>query len=119
MQNRPVRAVLYCFINLTNGMPQENSNIKERNRSEIDSPGQYSVIFHNDDFTPMDFVIAVIMNVFFKDIKEATHLMLKVHHEGKAMIGVYSYDIAHSKVNLATNLARQEGFPLRITVQKI
>ena len=100
-------------------MPQENSNIKERSRSELNSPGQYGVVFHNDDFTPMDFVISILVNIFFKEIKEATKLMLRVHHEGMAVVGVYSYDIAHSKVLTATNIARQQGFPLRITVEKI
>lgn len=100
-------------------MPQENSNIKERSRYKIHSPGQYSVIFHNDDFTPMDFVISLLMNIFFKNLKEATTLMLKVHHEGKAIVGSYSYDIAHTKAFTATNISREKGFPLRITVQKI
>ena len=100
-------------------MPQENSNVKERSRSDIHSPSRYAVIFHNDDFTPMDFVIAVLVNIFFKDINEATSLMLKVHHEGKAIVGTYSYDIAYSKANIATNIAREQGFPLRITIQKI
>ena len=98
-------------------MPKENTNIKERNRSDLKPPGQYKVIFHNDDFTPMDFVIALLVNIFHKPITEATTLMLKVHHEGRAIVGVYSFDIANSKALQATSIARDNGYPLRITVE--
>lgn len=100
-------------------MPQENSNIKERNQNKNGSPNHYAVIFHNDDFTPMDFVIAILVNIFFKDINEATRLMLKVHHEGHATVGTYSYDIAYSKAQAASNISREQGYPLRISVIKI
>ena len=99
-------------------MPKENSNVKERNRSDIKEPGKYSVIFHNDDFTPMDFVIVLLTNLFFKDLQEAQRLMLKVHHEGKAIVGTYSYDIAMTKASHATQLARDNGFPLKISVSQ-
>lgn len=101
-------------------MPQENSNsnVKERIDNGIKEPGKYNVVFHNDDFTPMDFVSLLLIHIFFKSEIEAETLMLKVHNEGKAVVGTYTYDIAVSKVNDATNIARQNGFPLRITVEK-
>lgn len=98
-------------------MPQEHSKLRERNKSEIKPPGEYAVIFHNDDFTPMDFVVVVLTHIFFKDIEVATFLMLKVHNEGKATVGHYAYDIALSKTSAATELARQNGYPLRISVE--
>ena len=76
-------------------------------------------MFHNDDFTTMDFVTMILMHVFYKSEEEALKLMLKVHHEGKASVGIYSYDIASSKAALAMSLARQNGFPLRISVNKV
>ena len=97
-------------------MPKESSNFKERIKSEIKEPSQYNVIFHNDDFTPMDFVTLLLMHIFFKNETEAEALMLKVHHEGKAIVGSYSYDIAMTKALEATKLARKNGFPLRISV---
>ena len=97
-------------------MPQEGLNIKEKTISEINEPGKYYVVFHNDDFTPMDFVTLLLMHIFFKSESEAETLMLKVHHEGQAIIGCYTYDIAVTKATLATQLARKNGFPLRITV---
>lgn len=100
-------------------MPYDESNIKEKSRDQIHSPRKYAVVFHNDDFTPMDFVIAILINIFFKDLNEATRLMLKVHHEGKAIVGTYSYDIALSKANIATGTARKQGYPLRISINKI
>ncbi|MBQ1722675.1 MAG: ATP-dependent Clp protease adaptor ClpS, partial [Muribaculaceae bacterium] len=65
-----------------------------------------------------DFVVAVLMTVFNKSQAEATALMLKVHHEGSAVIGTYSFDIAMSKTNRATAIARHEGFPLKIIVEE-
>lgn len=100
-------------------MPKESINIKENINSGIKEPNQYSVIFHNDDFTPMDFVTLILIQFFYKSEPEAFSLMLKVHQEGKATVGTYSYDIAASKANAAINLARKNSYPLRITVNKI
>lgn len=97
-------------------MPKESSTIKERSITGIKEPSVYNVIFHNDDFTPMDFVTLILIHIFFKDEIEAETLMMKVHNEGKAIVGRYSYDIAMTKATDATNIARKNGFPLRITV---
>ena len=97
-------------------MPKESSNIKERSKSDIKEPAKYNVVFFNDDFTPMEFVTIILQHIFFKSEAEAESLMLKVHHEGKAIVGSYSYDIAVTKVTEATNLARKNGFPLSISV---
>ncbi len=78
---------------------------------------RYKVTIHNDDFTPMDFVVKVLTQVFFKQPAEAEQLMLQVHHSDKAVVGIYTYDIAVSKVRKATMMARKEGFPLRLTYE--
>ena len=81
-------------------------------------PRRYKVIIYNDDFTTMEFVVMILKQVFFKSEEEAQALMLKVHHSDKAVVGIYSYDIAVSKVRKATNMAREQGYPLRLTVEK-
>ena len=98
-------------------MPQEQSQIKERQRTDLREPQRYKVTIHNDDFTPMDFVVKVLKWVFFKKEEEAQALMLKVHRAGQAVVGVYSYDVAVSKVRRATQMARDEGYPLRLTCE--
>ena len=99
-------------------MPQEQSHIKERQRTNIREPRRYKVIIHNDDFTTMDFVVMVLKDVFFLSEENAQALMLQVHHSSKAVAGVYTYDIAVSKVRKATTMAREQGFPLRLTVEE-
>jgi len=98
-------------------MPKEQSSIRSRQNIDIKEPRRFKVIIFNDDFTTMDFVVKVLQTVFFKSAAEAERLMLQVHHSQKAVVGVYTYDIAVSKVNKATRMARAEGYPLRLTVE--
>lgn len=74
---------------------------------------------HNDDYTPMEFVVDILMGIFRKDESEANILMMKVHREGEAAVGSYSYDIACSKQRLATELAREEGYPFRLSIREV
>lgn len=97
-------------------MPNPSQNTKERTTTGVKEPDKYNVIFHNDDFTPMELVTLILKHVFFKNEIEAETLMLKVHNEGKAIVGTYTYDIAMTKAANATNIARGSGFPLKITV---
>ena len=99
-------------------MPKEQSQIKERQKTNIREPRRYKVIIHNDDFTTMDFVVMVLKEVFFLSDENAQALMLQVHHSSKAVVGVYTYDIAMSKARKATTMAREQGFPLRLTVEE-
>ena len=96
-------------------MAKQQSSVNEHVRSDIREPRRYKVYIHNDDFTTMEFVVKVLVTVFFKSEAEAETLMLKVHQSDKAVVGVYTYDIAVSKVRKATQMARDEGFPLRLT----
>ena len=98
-------------------MPQEQSQIRERQRTDLREPRRYKVIIYNDDFTSMEFVVKILITVFFKSEVEAEKLMLQVHHSDNAVVGIYSYDIAVSKVNKATQMARDEGYPLRLTYE--
>ena len=98
-------------------MAKEQSSVKERQHVDLDEPRRYKVTIYNDDFTTMEFVVKVLRVVFFKSQADAEALMLQVHHSDKAVVGIYSYDIAVSKVNKATQMAREEGFPLRLTYE--
>ena len=99
-------------------MPQEQSQSSVRERTEIREPHKWAVIFWNDDFTTMEFVIKVLTEVFLKTPEEAERLMLKVHEEGQAVVGQYSYDVAVSRTQWAIGLARDSGFPLKITYKE-
>ncbi len=98
-------------------MPQEQSSIKERVRIDLKEPRRYKVYIYNDDFTTMEFVVKVLVEVFLKSESDAELLMMQVHRSDKAIVGVYSYDIAVSKVQKATRMAREEGFPLRLSYE--
>ena len=96
-------------------MAQEQTAIRERQKTRLKEPGRYVVMMFNDDFTPMDFVVEILESIFFKSQAEAEAIMLKVHHEEKAVVGTYSYDIAKSKVEKAMEKARTQKFPLKLT----
>lgn len=98
-------------------MAQQQSNTRERQHTSIREPRRFTVYLHNDDFTTMEFVVRILTGIFSKSSEEAEALMLHIHHSGKAPAGTYTYDVAMSKANKATRLARNEGFPLRLTVE--
>ena len=89
-----------------------------RAEEELKEPEEYSVLLLNDDYTTMEFVVTVLMTVFRKSLTDATRIMLDVHKKGKGTVGVYSYDIAVTKINQVHTLARQNGFPLKCTMEK-
>ena len=97
-------------------MEQQQSSYKEKERIDLREPRRFKVTIFNDDFTTMEFVVKILTTVFFKSTMEAEALMMQVHKSESAVIGIYTYDIARSKVQKATRMAREEGFPLRLTV---
>jgi len=94
------------------------SEIKERTEHRLKEPKQYNVIMLNDDFTTMDFVVKVLVEVFHKDPMTAEAVMMHVHKNGKAVVGTYPYDIALTKMNTALAMAKAEGFPFRMTLEE-
>lgn len=95
-------------------MAKEQTAVRDCTRTNLREPRRYKVIIYNDDFTTMEFVVLVLTSVFFKSAEEAETLMLAVHKSGSAVVGIYSYDMAISKVRKATMMAREENFPLRL-----
>ena len=92
--------------------------IKESSKIKIKEPKKYKVVMHNDDFTSMEFVVFVLKDIFKKSHEDAMTIMMTVHKGGKAVVGTYSYDVAKSKVEITTKLARDEGFPFKLTVEE-
>ena len=98
--------------------PDENLDSGLLEKPEIKKPSFYKVILLNDDFTPMDFVTHVLQKFFNKKPEEAKKVMLDVHQRGQGVAGVYSYEIAETKVFLTNNLSKQNKYPLKCTMEK-
>ncbi|MDO4511247.1 MAG: ATP-dependent Clp protease adaptor ClpS [Bacteroidales bacterium] len=94
------------------------SSLKEITRISLDEPKMYHVLLHNDDITTMEFVVMILTQVFCKSEPAAQEIMLKVHRNGSAIVGTYSYDVALSRQSKASALARKEGYPLNITIEQ-
>jgi ATP-dependent Clp protease adaptor protein ClpS len=89
------------------------SVVLERRTQKTKPPQMYQVVMLNDDFTPMEFVVVVIQEYFNKDRETATQIMLKIHLDGKGICGVYSKDVAATKVDQVQDAAHQAGHPLQ------
>lgn len=89
-----------------------------KDRVKVKKPKLFKVILLNDDYTSMDFVVAVLESIFRKTPSEAVQIMLKVHHEGQGLCGVFSREIAEAKVRAVQEKARTEGFPLRCVMEE-
>ena len=92
--------------------------IDEKVKVVTTEPEKYRVILLNDDVTPMDFVINILVSIFKHSTDTAKDLTLKIHKEGSAIVGVYTYEIAEQKGIEATNESRQHGFPLRVKIER-
>lgn len=91
---------------------------KGKTKSESYIPKKYKVVIYNDDFTPMDFVVEILIYIFQKRYQQAVTIMMEIHKGTKAIVGIYSYDIAHSKAGRAMALGKEKGYPLRVMVEK-
>ena len=90
----------------------------QKNKKKIKEPEDFRVILLNDNYTTMEFVVEVLMDIFHKEQEDATRIMLDVHYKGKGTVGVYPWDIAQTKTNQVHCLARQNEFPLKCIVEK-
>ena len=97
------------------GHPDEKTIIEEK--SKLKRPPLYQVILHNDDYTTMEFVIMVLQKYFHMDSLVAQNTMLKIHQEGAAVCGVYTYEIAETKRNHVKQSAKDHGHPLECTIE--
>ncbi|MEJ7927730.1 ATP-dependent Clp protease adapter ClpS [Sphingobium sp. AN641] len=92
--------------------------IATRTRTRTRKPSLYKVLMLNDDYTPMEFVVHVLQSFFRMDMEEATRVMLHVHQRGVGVCGIFSYEVAETKVNQVMDFARQNQHPLQCTLEK-
>ena len=92
--------------------------IATKTRAKSKKPSQYKVLLLNDDYTPMEFVVLVLKRFFRMDLEQATRVMLHVHQKGVGVCGVFTYEVAETKVSQVTDFARQNQHPLQCTLEK-
>jgi len=95
-----------------------NTDLETKERVKIKYPKKYKVLLLNDDYTSMEFVIDVLITIFHKSYEEAEKIMLEIHEKEKGICGVYTYEIAETKVMQVHKKARDYGFPLRATMEE-
>ena len=96
----------------------ENTKTKEDILIKLKRPKMYRVILNNDDYTTMEFVVDVLVSVFHKNATEATIIMMDVHEKGKGIVGTYTYDIARTKVLQVEEMASEQEYPLRVSIEE-
>jgi ATP-dependent Clp protease adaptor protein ClpS len=102
----------------TPGDTTPNTGVVVKTRPRTKKPAMYKVLMLNDDYTPMEFVVHVLERFFQKNREEATRIMLHVHRRGVGVCGVYTYEVAETKVTQVMDLARQNQHPLQCTIEK-
>jgi ATP-dependent Clp protease adaptor protein ClpS len=100
------------------GDSDSKTGIVTKTRPKTKKPSLYKVLLLNDDFTPMEFVVLVLQRFFNKGQEDATRIMLHVHHKGVGICGVYTYEVAETKVTQVMDFSRQHGHPLQCTMEK-
>jgi ATP-dependent Clp protease adaptor protein ClpS len=95
-----------------------DAGVVTESQKQVKKPPLYKVLLHNDDYTTMEFVVAVLQTVFHKSEADAIHIMLAVHQQGVGVAGVFTYEIAEAKVQKVTELARAKEFPLLCTLEE-
>jgi ATP-dependent Clp protease adaptor protein ClpS len=102
-------------------MNDPKGDVLEKTKAEVDAkidePPMYKVVFYNDDFTPKAFVVELLVHLFHKSLAEATELMWRVHRGNRGVAGIYPREIAESKVEIGTALARENGFPFQLSME--
>ncbi len=88
-------------------------------QEELKEPEQYKVLLLNDDYTAMDFVVEILVTIFHQPLEKAVTTMLKIHREGEGVCGIYTYEIAETKVEQVRKKARENEYPLRAKMEKI
>ncbi len=96
----------------------DDVDVLEKSDEKLKEPDMYAVVLHNDDYTTKEFVVEVLASVFHKHYAEATNIMLRAHRNGKAVVEVYTWDIAVTKIDQVHRKAKARGFPLRCSVEK-
>jgi ATP-dependent Clp protease adaptor protein ClpS len=100
-------------------LPEDSdSDVATETKKKVEKPPLYKVLLHNDDYTSMDFVVFILVSIFYKDEPTARRIMMEVHNRGIGVAGVFTYEVAESKVNKVVALARANEFPLLCTIEE-
>lgn len=100
------------------GGGQDQLGVATKTRTKPKKPSQFKVLLLNDDYTPMEFVVMVLKRFFGMDLEQATRVMLHVHQRGVGVCGIFTYEVAETKVNQVMDFARQNQHPLQCTLEK-
>ena len=100
------------------GDGKDQVSVATKTRAKAKKPSQYKVLMLNDDYTPMEFVVLVLKRFFGMDLEQATRVMLHVHQRGVGVCGIFTYEVAETKVNQVMDFARQNQHPLQCTLEK-
>jgi len=104
-------------------MSKAHSELKEKTgihtEEALNEPTQYKILLHNDHYTTMDFVVQVLETVFNKPPSEAVQIMLNIHQKGVGLCGIFTEEIAETKVDTVHFLAKQQGFPLKCSMEEV
>jgi len=103
---------------MSNYDPEVEESVESETDHDVEEPPMYRVMLLNDDYTTMEFVVEVLVYVFQKSPEEATRIMLNVHRSGVGICGIYSFEVAETKVNTVETLARENGFPLKCIMER-
>ena len=98
--------------------PERGVALRTKDEKKVTRPRMYRVLIHNDDYTPMDFVVRLLQTVFHHGEAKATQIMLHVHTRGKGVCGVFTFEIAETKVTQVLDFARKNQHPLQCTMEK-
>lgn len=96
---------------------ESETKLEQETKSELKVPRKYKVVLLNDDYTPMEFVVEILKNFFHFDEEAAVKVMLQVHQQGQGVCGVFTRDIAETKVHIVNNYAQKHGHPLLCTME--
>ena len=116
IEDLPVRPYIHAMA--AHRKTQEGTALLEREDTTVRPPPLFQVLLLNDDFTPMDFVVHVLQSIFRMDQERAMRIMLEVHTEGRGICGIYTRDVAASKVEQVANLAREHQHPLACVMEE-
>lgn len=98
--------------------PDVREGLESKVEEDLQEPQMYKVLLHNDDYTTMEFVVEILQKVFHKSPSEATRIMLLVHKSGVGTCGIYTAEIAETKVEMVHHLARKSGYPLQCSMEE-
>ena len=110
--------IIHAMAQKDDGDTGTGLGVATRTRTRTKQPTPYKVLMLNDDYTPMEFVVAVLQQFFRMSIEDATRVMLHVHQRGVGVCGVFSYEVAETKVTQVMDYARQNQHPLQCTLEK-